>query len=419
MKPVDISTGCKTAMCLFYFSLMTVHRSEGLEWPVVAVVDLARQTRSDDSPILLDPEIGAALKGTDSNTDDSSCLFRLLRYQKARRESDEHRRVLYVATTRARDYLILTATKSKGDSGSESKTSIGLLTAGLTSAGITTEEWPFSREDSLPPVAVELPAVHRDVKAYLDPIEVIPSVLPVTSLAAYEECPLKFHYSNVEGHPGLSTGGSSIPIRRGNLVHFALQHDIQTARELGNFDRSLHPRFVHEALDLANRFRSDPVYAAFRGDGVEHEVPISLRLGRFDFSGRIDLLGAGFVVDFKTGRRDREPGYQLQLLLYALAAPREKYVLAYLSEGDIARYSPEQLKTHLPRVEAILDGISAGDYQAKPSEKLCERCRYRKICPASMASSLSTNLKNQSPYDDAPGNPADSIEDEDEVDLDP
>ncbi|HKI55845.1 MAG TPA: UvrD-helicase domain-containing protein [Trueperaceae bacterium] len=90
--------------------LLTIHRAKGLEWPVVVVADLDRGGRSDAPPMLFRGDAGVAfrLQGEDGERV-LPAMYRVLRADARRREEEESRRVLYVALTRARDRLLLTA----------------------------------------------------------------------------------------------------------------------------------------------------------------------------------------------------------------------------------------------------------------------------------------------------------------------
>jgi ATP-dependent exoDNAse (exonuclease V) beta subunit len=85
-------------------SLMTVHAAKGLEFPVVFLVNLGRGTGSMRAPI----RVGANEAGTPS--------VAIADYQSEAdeetqaRDREETKRLLYVALTRARDRLYLSAT---------------------------------------------------------------------------------------------------------------------------------------------------------------------------------------------------------------------------------------------------------------------------------------------------------------------
>jgi ATP-dependent helicase/nuclease subunit A len=111
-------------------TLMTVHRSKGLEWPVVIVSDLDRGGGGDTPKLFLDRGVGVAMKLQDADGNQvAPALYTLLKHQAEGREEAEAKRVCYVALTRARDCVMLTATREKGGA-------LDLLAPGLEAAGV-------------------------------------------------------------------------------------------------------------------------------------------------------------------------------------------------------------------------------------------------------------------------------------------
>ncbi|MEO6212790.1 MAG: UvrD-helicase domain-containing protein, partial [Vicinamibacterales bacterium] len=90
-------------------NLMTVHASKGLEFPVVFVVNMARGAGGVPSPVrvTVDGEGGEPSVSVSPFVSETDDLER-------EREQHETRRLLYVATTRARDRLYLSASLKDG-----------------------------------------------------------------------------------------------------------------------------------------------------------------------------------------------------------------------------------------------------------------------------------------------------------------
>lgn len=99
--------------------LMTVHRSKGLEFPIVALPDLGRAPPPLRERWLARRAYGLALQVRDpADEQRRPTAFLLARHTERQLERAERERLLYVALTRARDYLILSgAARSKSDDG--------------------------------------------------------------------------------------------------------------------------------------------------------------------------------------------------------------------------------------------------------------------------------------------------------------
>lgn len=101
--------------------VMTVHRSKGLEFPVVFLCDTAKQHNTGDytrERTILHPRLGFACKRRDADrmTEYTTVPMEALRLESERAALSEELRVLYVAMTRAKEKLIITAVQNKLES---------------------------------------------------------------------------------------------------------------------------------------------------------------------------------------------------------------------------------------------------------------------------------------------------------------
>jgi ATP-dependent helicase/nuclease subunit A len=89
-------------------SLMTVHAAKGLEFPIVFVVNIGRGTGGPRAPIRVSDgggrDASVAIADYQSDADEDALT----------RDREETKRLLYVALTRARDRLYLSATVENG-----------------------------------------------------------------------------------------------------------------------------------------------------------------------------------------------------------------------------------------------------------------------------------------------------------------
>lgn len=91
-------------------AIMTVHKSKGLEFPVVAIADLEGEFRQRSGDVLLDRRLGIGFRVPDGTARRLPTLLYGRLVERLRvRERFESMRTMYVAATRAKDRLILAA----------------------------------------------------------------------------------------------------------------------------------------------------------------------------------------------------------------------------------------------------------------------------------------------------------------------
>ncbi|MCJ8283385.1 MAG: hypothetical protein MJK14_27245, partial [Rivularia sp. ALOHA_DT_140] len=145
-------------------ALMTIHAAKGLEWSVVVVPDLTRVKPPNKGVIYFEPIYGVALKLEDEQGETiKPVLYTYLEYLQKQQEEAETLRVLYVALTRARDQLILTANSKKG-------AGLELLKPGLENAGISINIIPFDVDLAKPPILPEPPLPELPSELLIDSV---------------------------------------------------------------------------------------------------------------------------------------------------------------------------------------------------------------------------------------------------------
>ncbi len=88
--------------------LMTIHQAKGLEFPVVIVPDVDRDKSSHSVSVAFHRDLGPLVKEPEADKTDASGL-RLFGHFENLEEAAESNRLLYVACTRAADYLLLSS----------------------------------------------------------------------------------------------------------------------------------------------------------------------------------------------------------------------------------------------------------------------------------------------------------------------
>ncbi len=370
--------------------VMTVHGAKGLEAPVVILADTTTPPAGPPGPSLLSvprpravPEAPPCLVWPGRKQDDVKTVGDARALAKSEAE-DEHRRLLYVAMTRAAEQLIVCGCEGKksrpagcwydlvygGLSGKPGFEEVGEGDAkvwryriapdlGAISAGQTPPA-PATPPDA--PVWLTTPAPRETARA-----------VTLTPSTAYEETAAPRRYAS-------SGQDARRALQRGRLVHRLMQSlpDIPAsergaaarryiARADASFEGDERDRLVAEVLGLLADARFAPLFAA----GSRAEVPIVGRLhcpGRPDVlvSGQIDRLvvtpDAVLIADYKTNQvvpdtpEAAPQAYIGQLALYRAVLGRiypgrtVRAALVWTEGPDLMEFSPSALDAAFARV---------------------------------------------------------------------
>ncbi|MEX6778483.1 UvrD-helicase domain-containing protein [Limnospira fusiformis] len=355
-------------------SLMTIFAAKGLEWPMVVVADLSRPSPNSSVPVYFDPEYGVAIRCKDDDKDlKDPVLYNWLKYRSQQREEAEALRILYVALTRSRDYILLTAPQEKGNY-------LDKLYLGLQAANIPITTLEINSDDIIPPVPPSPPPPAINPPLLTNAMTSGLFELPVTSLSEYKRCPTRFQFMYILGHPGLSEEANQGMII-GQLVHNALEYDIRDIDQLRKFaNNGSNEQSLREAIYLAQEFDNTEEFKRFIDPKNQREVELKLDILGVTFNGVADLIGDNWVLDYKTDKVMRPEHHNLQLWAYAKALNCSEAHIAYLRHKKCYSFSPEILAKTAHEAESIVRDIVEGYYPPKPSRENCQTCRYGEIC---------------------------------------
>ncbi|MFM8404178.1 MAG: ATP-dependent helicase, partial [Candidatus Limnocylindrus sp.] len=424
-------------------ALLTVHQAKGLEFPVVFVANMVETrfpARGRPPRLALAAELGGSdeIVPRDPRAPETQTLLD----EEALREE---RRLAYVALTRAREQLYLTASE-RATGGVRPRKVSRFISEALDLARTQLEETPVAGERSGAVAALEVTEPTAAVLPNRAPgaAEQTPLTLSYTAIEAYLACPLRYHYQQrlriplpphhaaiygsalhaavAEFHRGQIAG--SIPERTA-LVE-ALNRSWQSA---GFISRTHEEARYAAALKALERFsaeeRASGSVPAYVEKDFSFEIGGHKIRGRWD---RVDItpLASGertreipviemsdetlrptlplsdewvVISDYKSGGKDDEEGNvtrardALQLQIYALAWRAatgrlpDEVSLRFLDSGKHATVpvDPKRIAKARDRIVEAAEGIQSGSMEAKPDRMNCTYCAYRELCPSSKA----------------------------------
>lgn len=354
-------------------SLMTIYAAKGLEWALVIVADLSKERYKSYPAVRFDTHLGIAIKSKNASGEmQKPVLYSWLEYLQSQKDRAEAVRVLYVALTRARDYLILSAAEPyKGE--------LNRLQRGLSAANVPITTIPYTEAKALPPVP-PLPPVPEPTPVFLNNIGSGLSELPVTALTDFARCPQRFKLRFIDGHPGIGEG-LAYGIQTGTLVHKALEHNITQPHDLLPFaEADWEESILKDAIALARRFFQLPMYQHLRQTAKAKEQQISFKLDRLTFNGVIDLVGDNWVLDYKSDRLVQPWDHRFQLWVYAEALKQPNAHIAYLRHDLIHSFTQSDLTQIAVEANAMSRQIYRGNYSATPTMEKCAYCPYLAFC---------------------------------------
>ena len=405
--------------------LLTVHGAKGLEFPVVFLINLRPPRASSSDQLFFDPDgFGFVMKRFRGEahprfraTSASDASVRLI--------LEERRRTVYVALTRARDRLYVSATRIEGRPEEilpgENDHFAELMSWALAhpdrATVVESEQLRLAQFEPVLATPASSPAVMADVLHRLELItggtpaearDTVRSVsLSFSQLQQFQVCPVRYRFAEVWRVPSPPDELLELPARAaagsaglGAAVHAALNGWHRSGEPLLELFAGLGPAFgVPEAGLAAGRsmleaYLAHPLATA---PTLGTEVEFNLHLESARVRGVVDRIcrvgGRTVLVDYKTNARldaSLVAAYSIQLRLYGLAAARgllpggsdPDLILFDLRSREAIEITPDPGQVTAVIAEAAAR-IGAGRFELGPehARRPCQLCAYRPICP--------------------------------------
>ena len=385
--------------------LMTIHRAKGLEFPVVCVADLGRQSGGRRSPLLVgrDGSPGLRLYALGGGDSVPTPAWERLAAAEAQADAEEERRLFYVAMTRAQELLILAggtdtgkwpAPRPGGPPIDWIARAVGGDGAAAPGAAIVARDWDgrparvlcrLNTPETLPAQALSprpparsapstaLPAKPASVPRSPQRPRPAPQRLSYSQVADYAKCGYRFYLRRIlrlppvepppldaqpEGEPVVAAGLDART--RGSIVHAALEAlDLadpvppapEAVAELAGrrFGAQLASEEVEDIRQLVAAFAASPLRARLaNASAIRREA---------GFAFTLEPDGAGPLVNGFVDAIASEPDGTTLVVDYKSDRLNENETPEQLVSRDYATqrlvYALAALRDGAPRVEVV------------------------------------------------------------------
>ncbi|MBI5598253.1 MAG: UvrD-helicase domain-containing protein [Deltaproteobacteria bacterium] len=369
--------------------VLTVHKSKGLEFPVVFMVGLAadRFPRRGRKDLIEVPD--ELIKDILPSGD-----FHL----------KEERRLFYVGMTRAMDELYLTSASDYGGVRAKKISPFVLEALDIPQA-------PMIKTGAREKIARFAPRVKSGSRPGPPPGDEALE-LSYYQIDDYLTCPLKYRYVHVLKIPLLPHHA----VMYGKAVHDAIsfyfkrkmEGESTTEEELlrvlrsswrseGFISREHEEKRWQTGAQSLRGFLQRDAERGIRPSCVERDF--SADLGRYVIRGRWDIVeereDGPYIIDFKTSdvrdgkKADKKASESVQLKLYSLSYRKNMgrlpagCELHFVESGVVGRVShgEKDMEKTIEMADGVFEGIRARDFTAMPDYLNCGWCAFNNICP--------------------------------------
>ena len=427
--------------------IMTVHKSKGLEFPIVIVGSLSDSKfpmsfkdpnppsgyafiSGKNRPVYYSPNSCLEYKPFGKTKDENGNIIPEDVHEKMAHDEEEER-IVYVAITRAKDTLILSNISPEG--------SEDLLDKAMKYADSDLEEKVKKQYFDLVPKGDEKVQSFIDSNLYCKPLrnnfEVIkpiecerdseesePIQLSFTSLQNYQQCPLKFRLAN---DFGLKTSEPR-RISDGIFIHKAFEVINKKIKENDNayigdenvksivanlFYKSKLEENPNEDKEYKLARITEDILYYYHNDGkdlkiLDCEVPFYIKKKNYSLNGVIDLIyetknGNIGILDYKNTKSGNSyiSKYTDQLYTYILGLSDENHKYAGHEIEELNIYAIKSKKTIPIPINPIEIDELAKDIESTAQDieeskfssakgKHCDKCQYSVICKGTKSDNI-------------------------------
>ena len=391
-------------------TIMTIHKSKGLEFPVVILPGLDAGVKKNSASINFDKNIGLGIKANINGELKESSVFAQIKALDAELENAEKQRQFYVAMTRAKDRLIMsgvtkvTKTAPKTVSWFKKLQNIWQDYEGISIEGIDAADivMPVGQEEAGSSIKIT-DSVLQNTAPLAGYGKGWQQGFSASSLQQYQICPRSYYYHYVLQMPMVEPqqeGSSGMDVRTlGTLIHAALEKyngDAHKALMQAAYNNNVPLQNLAEAKELLTGYLNSSLYpglGAKQLHEVEFNLPLLTSYGiEAGCHGFIDCIvyngdGSVTVIDYKTGRvpEGLPKGYEYQLALYKMAVqqmlgrPVKSAELHFL-RGCVRLALPEdfEAKELAAELKELFNKTQEADFACRTD--YCRTCPYSYFC---------------------------------------